>query len=484
MRWLLALAIMALGVGVDTALAGQRVIGTYPAEKRVALVIGNSTYERVGHLPNPSNDAADIAAALRRIGFKVRKEIDLDSAGLRRALRDFGDEASGADMAAIFFAGHGIEIDKQNYLIPTDARLKTDKDLPLEAIPLDHFVSAVDGAKGLRLVLVDACRNNPFQASMKMTSAKRSIGRGLARVDPSGGVLVGFAAKEGTVADDGNGRNSPYTAALLANLEKPGLEIRFLFGRVHDSVMDATAQAQEPFMYGALGGDPIYLVPPSDTQSSLIPPPPPEDEISVDFKRAKRVNTRAVWDEFIEKHRYHTSEFYLQVAKLARSQLVMSDLSADDDGRVIVAEKLMASLNKGAFKLFVSEKSDSIIFRVVSDKLLSPAFYVDVNGNKKIDKMVDTYYGVYNFPGFARACAGYRIDAQSSTTCDGLKTTENFQFLDSGKMYEMIRDIPKEELSSTGSGVRLLVEVYNHFDHTRSRKSISIPFSTVVSSDK
>ena len=231
--------------------------------KRVALVIGNSAYQYVHHLPNPVNDAADFAAALQRIGFTVHKETDLDFNGMRKALRDFGDEAAGADVAAIFFAGHGLEMDKQNYLVPVDAQLRTDRDVPLEAISLDYLLSAVEGAKSLRLVFLDACRTDPFTARMKMTVASRSIGRGLSRVDPPGGILVSFSAKDGTEALDGDSRNSPYTTALLAHLQEPGTEIRLLLGEVHDQVMAATGNKQEPFTYGALGGKAVYLVPPA-----------------------------------------------------------------------------------------------------------------------------------------------------------------------------------------------------------------------------
>lgn len=174
------------------------------ASKRVALVIGNSSYETVPTLPNPANDARDVALALERLQFSVTLALDLPSAGLRAALRDFGHTANGADTAVVFFAGHGMEIAKQNFLIPVDAKLRTDLDVYYEGVPLDLVTAAVGGAKGLRLVLLDACRNNPFSASMQSTSAKRSIGRGLSRIEPPSGLLVSYAAKEGTTADDGD----------------------------------------------------------------------------------------------------------------------------------------------------------------------------------------------------------------------------------------------------------------------------------------
>ncbi len=162
-------------------------------------------------------------------------------------MRDFRSCVAGADIAVIYYAGHRIEVDKQNYLIPTDATLASDGDVDYEAIPLDLVLRSVDSAKLLRLVIVDACRNNPFATNMTRAGASRSIGRGLARVEPSGNTFFAFAAKEGTTAADGEGRNSPVATALLQHIEEPGLEIGLLFRKVRDSVLEKTGGEQEPF---------------------------------------------------------------------------------------------------------------------------------------------------------------------------------------------------------------------------------------------
>jgi hypothetical protein len=229
------------------------------AEKRVALVIGNSGYKAVTALQNPANDSADIARALEALDFEVELVSDLTFDNMRRSLRSFSKRASGADVALVFYAGHGIEVDGQNYLIPVDARLESSDDVDYEALPLNLVMGSLNGAKKLKLVLLDACRNNPFIAGMKTSGAKRAIGRGLARVEPSVGTLVGFAAKEGTTASDGDGRNSPYTKALLEHLDEPGLEINLLFRKVRDSVLSQTNGQQEPFTYGSLPGRQLYL---------------------------------------------------------------------------------------------------------------------------------------------------------------------------------------------------------------------------------
>lgn len=246
-----AIIAVTLAVSFSTALA----------QKRVALVIGNSSYTHVPALPNPTNDSAKVALKLKSIGFEVLQADNLDFDGFRKTLRDFSKKATGADMAVVFYAGHGMEVNKSNYLIPVDAKLETDREISYEAVPLELVTEAVNGAKGLRLVMLDACRNNPFASKIKMTSPTRSIGRGLSFIEPSAGTLVSYAAREGTTAEDGQGEHSPYTAALLENLGQPGLEVNFLFRKVRDQVLENTGGKQEPFTYGSLPGRQIFLVP-------------------------------------------------------------------------------------------------------------------------------------------------------------------------------------------------------------------------------
>ena len=159
----------------------------------------------------------------------------------------------------VFYAGHGIEVDQRNFLVPVDARLASDQDVEFEAVPLELVSRAVERASGLRLVILDACRENPFAVQMQRAGATRSIGRGLARVEPSGETLVAYAAKEGTVASDGAGRNSPYSEALLGHLEEPGLEVGLMFRKVRDAVVGMTGGRQEPFVYGSLSSRGVYL---------------------------------------------------------------------------------------------------------------------------------------------------------------------------------------------------------------------------------
>jgi uncharacterized caspase-like protein len=218
-------------------------------------VIGNSAYRSAPFLPNPQRDADTVAAALRQVGFQVTVAGDLTRDKLIDALRLFARQAEGSDWALVYFAGHGIEMNGVNYLIPTDARLETDRDVDFEAVPLVQVMNAVEGAKKLRLVLLDACRDNPFARQMRRTVASRSIGRGLGRLEPDVGTLVVYAARDGQVAlDDDGGSNSPFAAALVKQIMVPGIEIRKLFDLVRDDVMEATRRRQQPFTYGSVPG--------------------------------------------------------------------------------------------------------------------------------------------------------------------------------------------------------------------------------------
>ncbi len=303
------------------------------AEKRVALVIGNSAYQNEPKLPNPANDAAAIADMFRAAKFEVvESKHDLNIAQMRRAFSDFTDRARDADIAVVYYAGHGLEVDGVNYLIPVDAVLARDSDAFDEAIPLDRALQVIEPARQLRLVILDACRDNPIARSIKRTFATRSLGRGLAGVEPGRpNTLVAFAAKGGSTADDGDGEHSPFTASLLQHLTTPGQDIRRSLGIVRDKVMKTTADRQEPFVYGSLGGSDVALVP-APVAAAVVAQRPGADaqDIRRDYELALQLGTREGWTSFL---REHPSGFY---ADLARGQLgkiasVRGDVKNTDD---------------------------------------------------------------------------------------------------------------------------------------------------------
>jgi len=304
------------------------------AEKRVALIVGNSTYQTVPQLPNPARDASSVAKMFKDAGFdSVDVQLNVGNLEFKRAIRKFEVAADQADIAVVYYAGHGLEIAGTNYLIPTDARLASDRDADDEAILLERLVASADGAKRLRLVILDACRDNPFVGTMRRErrTASRAVLAGLGKVEPtSTDTLIAYAAKAGSTADDGDGLHSPFTNAVLKFLTVPGLDVRLAFGRVRDEVLRVTGNRQEPFVYGSLGGNDVALVP--------APAAAPADHASTDLRRdyelAERVGTREAWDSFI---RANPAGFYSDLARAQRNKL------AAEAARIAATEKARAA---------------------------------------------------------------------------------------------------------------------------------------------
>ncbi|MDH2344883.1 caspase family protein [Bradyrhizobium sp. SSUT77] len=286
------------------------------AGKRVALVIANSAYQHAPSLTNPVNDGSVMARTLKEAGFDiVDSRHDLSALDTRRVLREFADGTRDADIAVVYYAGHGIEVEGSNYLIPVDAKLERDTDVFDEALSLDRVLVAVEPAKQLRLVILDACRDNPFGKTMKRTVASRSIGRGLAQVEPtSPNTLIAYSAKAGFTAQDGDGANSPFTVALSKHLTTPGLDVRRAFGFVRDDVLKSTGNRQEPFVYGSLGGEDVPLVPVKGTAAApAAPAANPQADVRRDYELALQVGNRPAWDAFLAQH---PDGFYSSLAKL------------------------------------------------------------------------------------------------------------------------------------------------------------------------
>ena len=309
------------------------------AEKRVALVLGNSNYKNAAVLPNPVNDAAAVAATLKGAGFDiVDSRLNLSAADMRRALRDFADQARDSDLAVVYYAGHGIEIDGTNYLIPTDATLQRDTDIYDEAFSLDRVLLTIEPARQLRLVIVDACRNNPFAETMKRTVSTRTVSRGLARIEPTTtNTLVAFAAKAGLTALDGNSKNSPYATALVKHIATPGLDVRRAFGFIRDDVLQATGNRQEPYVYGSLGGADIALVPVASTPTAH-PQANLQSETRRDFELALQVGHKDALNAFLAQH---PEGFYASLAKLQLTKIAAEEtrVAATENARLAEQER-------------------------------------------------------------------------------------------------------------------------------------------------
>jgi len=245
------------------------------AEKRVALVIGNSAYRNAPALANPANDAAAVAESLRKAQFDiVESKRDLNNEEMGRALREFGVKARDADVAVVFYAGHAIQFAGANYLLPIDALLERDTDAPNEGIPLARVLQLIEPAKKLRLVILDASRDNPFRQKMQHASATRASAReGLTAVRPrEPNTVIALSATAGTIAPEGSGANSPFTTALVAHLTTPGLDVSEAFARVRADVWKATNNQQLPSVYGSPGD--ATVSPPAPPVALPTPPPP------------------------------------------------------------------------------------------------------------------------------------------------------------------------------------------------------------------
>ncbi|MCW1989727.1 UNVERIFIED_ORG: putative caspase-like protein [Bradyrhizobium japonicum] len=304
-------------------------------------MIGNSAYKNTLRLTNPVNDAALIGDMFKKAGFDaVDVKTDLNASEMRRALREFAGRVRDADMAVIYYAGHGIELDGTNYLIPTDAALETDADVYDEALPIDRVLVSIEPAKQLRLVILDACRDNPFAKTMKRTVASRAIGRGLAKVEPtSPNTMIAFAAKAGSTASDGDSRNSPFATALADHLPKPGLDLRKAFGFVRDDVLRSTANKQEPFVYGSLGGDDVPLVPAKPAATG--PQANPQSELRRDYELALQLGTRDGWEAFLAQY---PEGFYANLAKGQLNKIGAEETRAAAEQKARTAEQEKARL--------------------------------------------------------------------------------------------------------------------------------------------
>jgi len=265
-QWAMKGAILtALAVQLWLGLSGLEAY----AEKRVALVIGNATYQNSPRLGNPRNDASDLADALKRVSFDVVLEQDLDKRGMERAIAQFARDARDADAALFYYAGHGLQHRGLNYLMPIDAKLEDEFSLNFEMARLEDVLLSLGQARGVKILVLDACRNNPLVERLAAVASTRDFvpTRGLAQLDAVRGMIVAYATQADHVAADGSGRNSPFTAALVKQINEPGLEIGTLFRRVASDVNRMTGGRQLPELSVSLLGEFYFTRVDSDVQA-------------------------------------------------------------------------------------------------------------------------------------------------------------------------------------------------------------------------
>jgi uncharacterized caspase-like protein len=258
--------------------------------KRVALVVGNGAYVDEARLSNPPNDATDFGAALQRLGFDTEVVVNQTRAQLDRALRRFGGRMEGATVSLFYYAGHGLQVNGKNYLLPVDAKLESERDLFFEALEADEVLNQMQSQTDTNVIILDACRNNPFAHKLARTANSRStaaLGSGLAQMNAGRGTLIVYATQPGNVAADGGGRNSPFTSALLSNIAAPGLEARQVLTRVRGTVIEATKGAQVPWDLSSLTGDLYFAAPGRQVVAESRPASRPTEPVGGATRTAK-----------------------------------------------------------------------------------------------------------------------------------------------------------------------------------------------------
>jgi hypothetical protein len=285
------------------------------AERRVALVIGNSSYVYVPRLANPANDARLMSDTLRSLGFTLvggGAQLDLDIDQFRHVMQDFGNALQEADVGLFYYAGHGIQVKGSNYLVPIGANPTREADVDLQLLDSNVVLRQMEGAGiKLSLMILDACRNNPFGGR-----GLRATSGGLAQMQAPEGTLISFATQPGAVAQDGIDSNSPYTKALVKAMRKPGIDVLRTFNEVGVAVASATGHAQEPWVsFSPLTGEFYFSGAPAQAAAPAVAS---ETDTRTDYQFAERVGTKEAWDSFIASH---PSGFYAELAKAARNKL-------------------------------------------------------------------------------------------------------------------------------------------------------------------
>jgi uncharacterized caspase-like protein len=359
--WLALAAFVAIACSLVTASAAL-------ADHRVALVIGNSAYQNEAPLPNPARDAAAVGHSLERLGFDAIVATDLDKRAMDEAFRRFAHAVRDADVALFYYAGHGMQFQGQNYLMPVDARLADAADLPFEMARVDDVVAAMAPARSVRIVLLDACRDNPLadQLIKSLAAGSRSAGltRGLARIPDVAGSIVAYATQAGSTAEDGNGDHSPFTAAFLANAESPGVEIGQMFRRVALAVNHATGGRQTPELSISLLGD-FYLKPGGTTPATPVALPDATGPAGADKNHA----LVALDTEFVAR------QLLKDIANGTRQAL--SEAKIGFKGLATTSAGLDLQLSKPASGDKVKELVSAVVGRVLDNGACSSRLDVD-----------------------------------------------------------------------------------------------------------
>ena len=439
--------------GIDPQLVAQK-------QPKVALVIGNANYEE-GALSNPVNDATDIAKALGELGFEVKLLQNQDLRSMENAINDFSRQLRKGGVGVFYYAGHGVQVQGENYLIPLKAQLLNEKDARYEAVALGKVLNAMEEARNqVNIIIIDACRDNPFYRRWR-SSRRGSNVRGLTAVSPPSGIIIAYATREGNTAADGVGqRNSPFTSALLENIKKPNIDVQLMFRRVSTSVKEKTNAVQQPWTEGNLEGDEFYLnpqqtvvvspppfSPPPVTPSPVVTPPKPppstqprstliSSTTGVDYTTLRELLQQKKWQEADRK----TAALMLAAAKREKEVWIDSKSAEKfscEDLRMIDREWLAASGGQFGFSVQLA-----------------------------IYKQTGYPIGDYNEQAYARFgdAVGWRVNGKWKTYSDLTWSTNAPAIAPKGHLpvgavgiTSVLDWIGREGVEGTGAGVRVFV---------------------------
>lgn len=338
-------------------------LGAALAERRVALVIGNSDYQNVPRLQNPKNDADGMTRKLSSLGFEVTTGVDLSLTEMRTTIHSFVKNLKEADLALFFYAGHGLQVNGSNYLVPIDARLGSYLDLEFEAMPANLILSAMERSANVNLVFLDACRDNPLAENLARSMGTRSgsVGKGLAKIGSGVGTLISFATQPGNVALDGRGANSPFTSSLLKHLGTPGLDITRELVLVRRDVLAATNGKQVPWENSSLTGEVILRQ--QDPQIPIEPKVDPQIELAF-WNSIKDSKSAAYFKSYLK--RYPEGQF-AEIANLRIQEIKdqkANEIRAHDNQKdaieVAYWQSIQNALEPAMFESYLSKYPEGV----------------------------------------------------------------------------------------------------------------------------
>jgi uncharacterized caspase-like protein len=332
------------------------------AQKRVALVIGNSAYTHAARLANPVNDATDIAAALKSVGIDVILGLDLDKRAFDAKVREFSRALAGGDAGVLFYAGHGLQVGLRNYLVPIDSQLQGERDLEFETVALDFVMRQMEIEREgkTNIVFLDACRDNPFTRSLSRAMGTRSaaVGRGLAEVQAGVGTFVAYSTKPGDVAQDGEGRNSPFAAALIRAIKAPGKSLTAIMVDVRKEVLAATKSKQVPWDHSALTGDFYFQL--AAAPGTLPKAAPPAADAEVTQKRLKQLE-----EELKRKSDPQLTVKLVELSQLKERIRQLDEANRQDQQLIFDTQRKYATVTDSEGRFAIGREVGAIQIRMV-----------------------------------------------------------------------------------------------------------------------